>query len=229
MAFSKMSAVPGKTLETFFTFFTGLDRLASKRYLTGVMQGTSTLQPSDSVSFARDCEATQIPSGAHIVIPKDTEAFVGQTLGGNVTLQIANIGLIQVARHNLDALLKNGVPVAVPVVAPTTAVATGPVDERAVWDQLQTCYDPEIPVNIVDLGLVYDVTLTPLPSGHSRVDVKMTLTAMGCGMGPVIAQQARDRLLTVPGVEEADVQIVWDPPWNQNMITDAGKKRLGIW
>jgi metal-sulfur cluster biosynthetic enzyme len=94
---------------------------------------------------------------------------------------------------------------------------------------LKTCYDPEIPVNIVDLGLVYDVKLTPQPSNRSRVDVKMTLTAMGCGMGPAIAAQAKDRLLTVPGVAEADVQIVWDPPWNQSMITEAGKKRLGIW
>ena len=94
---------------------------------------------------------------------------------------------------------------------------------------LKTCYDPEIPVNIVDLGLVYDVKLTPMPSSGSRVDVKMTLTAMGCGMGPAIAAQARDKILTVPGVNEADVQIVWDPPWNQSMITEAGKKRLGIW
>ena len=86
-------------------------------------------------------------------------------------------------------------------------------------------------MNIVDLGLVYDCQITPIPGvpDSHRVDVKMTLTAMGCGMGPVIAQQARDRLLTVPGVAEADVQIVWDPPWNQSMVTDAGKKRLGIW
>jgi metal-sulfur cluster biosynthetic enzyme len=101
--------------------------------------------------------------------------------------------------------------------------------ERLVWQELRECYDPEIPVNIVDLGLVYDVRLLPLPSGQSRVEVKMTLTAMGCGMGPVIAGQARDALLRVAGIGEADVQIVWDPPWNQNMITEAGKKRLGIW
>ena len=193
------------------------------------MSDNIQLQPQDTVVFGRECDATQIPSGARIVVPKSTEAFVGQTLGGNVTLQIAGIGLVQVAHHNLDALLKDGVPVAASVTTTAAAESTGPADEKAVWEQLQTCYDPEIPVNIVDLGLVYDVTLSPLPSGRSRVDVKMTLTAMGCGMGPVIAEQARDRILTVPGVEEADVQIVWDPPWNQNMITDAGKKRLGIW
>jgi metal-sulfur cluster biosynthetic enzyme len=94
---------------------------------------------------------------------------------------------------------------------------------------MKQCYDPEIPCNVVDLGLIYDVKTTPLPSTRSRVDVKMTLTAMGCGMGPAIAGQVRDRLLEVPGVEEADVQIVWDPPWNQSMITDDGKKRLGLW
>jgi metal-sulfur cluster biosynthetic enzyme len=94
---------------------------------------------------------------------------------------------------------------------------------------MKLCYDPEIPCNVVDLGLIYDVKSSPLPSSRSHVDVKMTLTAMGCGMGPAIAAQVRDRLLEVPGVEEANVDIVWDPPWNQSMITDDGKKRLGLW
>ena len=94
---------------------------------------------------------------------------------------------------------------------------------------MKQCYDPEIPCNVVDLGLIYDVKTTPLPTSRSRVDVKMTLTAMGCGMGPAIAAQVRDRLMDVPGVEEANVDIVWDPPWNQSMITDDGKKRLGLW
>ncbi|MCS7048880.1 MAG: iron-sulfur cluster assembly protein [Verrucomicrobiae bacterium] len=191
---------------------------------------TVELRPSDVVTFGEDCEVTQIPSGAKVRVPKDTEAYVGQTLGGNVTLSIPGFGLVQVMAHQLSALRKDGVPVA----APTAPVASGaqhdgPASEEDVWKVLKTCYDPEIPVNIVDLGLVYDVKLTPLPSGRSRVDVKMTLTAMGCGMGPVIAAQARDKLLTVPGVEQADVQIVWDPPWNQSMITEEGKKRLGIW
>jgi probable FeS assembly SUF system protein SufT len=188
------------------------------------------------VTFARDCEAIQIPMGNKVTVPKGTEAYVAQILGGNVTLRVFSIGLVQVMSNNLDALLKDGVPLAAPTkpaVAPPGAETVGPIDEKQVekevWDALRTCYDPEIPVNIVDLGLVYDVQLTPLPSSRSRVDVKMTLTAMGCGMGPAIAAQAHDRLLTVPGVEEADVQIVWDPPWNQSMITEAGKKRLGIW
>ena len=188
-----------------------------------------SLRPTDIVIFARDCEATQIPYGNKITVPAGTEAHVGQTLGGNVTLQVAAFGLVQVMNKDTGALTKDGVAVAAGSTG-TVATHQGPADEKQVWEELKACYDPEIPVNIVDLGLVYDVKLTPLPSsGNSRVDVKMTLTAMGCGMGPVIAEQARDRLLTVPGVAEADVQIVWDPPWNQSMVTEAGKKRLGIW
>lgn len=180
--------------------------------------------------FGRDCETTQIPMGNKLIIAKDTPAIVMQTLGGNVTLQVPSFGLVQVLNQNLDALLKDGRPLAAPAAAPTPTGMDGPADEKEIWDALRTCYDPEIPVNIVDLGLVYDVKIAPLPeSTCSRVDVKMTLTAMGCGMGPVIAQQARDRLLTCKGVREADVQIVWDPPWNQGMITDDGKKRLGLW
>lgn len=195
------------------------------------MTGIETLHVSDEVQFGRDCEGTQIPSGVRIVVPKSTTAYVGQTLGGNVTLQVSTLGLVQITGRNLDALLKGGVPVAEP--SATTAGGAeenkGPADEKALWEAMKQCYDPEIPCNVVDLGLVYDVKTTPLPSTRSKVDVKMTLTAMGCGMGPAIAGQVRDRLLEVPGVEEADVQIVWDPPWNQSMITDDGKKRLGLW
>jgi probable FeS assembly SUF system protein SufT len=193
------------------------------------MSTVESLRQSDTVTFGRDCDATQIPYGSKVKVPKGTEAYVGQTLGGNVTLQVPSMGLIQILSKDVGALLKDGVAVQASAAAAAAAEHEGPADEKQVWEMLKTCYDPEIPVNIVDLGLVYDVKLTPQPSGRSRVDVKMTLTAMGCGMGPAIAAQARDQILTVPGVAEADVQIVWDPPWNQSMITDAGKKRLGIW
>jgi probable FeS assembly SUF system protein SufT len=198
------------------------------------MSDNITLQPHDQVTFSRDCEVTQIPSGQRVAIPSGTTATVIQTLGGHVTLEIFGRGIMaQLAGKDLDALLKNGNPVvAVAPVAAASATGNKPLsaaNEKDVWEALKKCYDPEIPVNIVDLGLVYDVRLLPLPSGKSRVEVKMTLTAMGCGMGPVIAAQARDLLLDVPGVEEADVQIVWDPPWNQGMITETGRKRLGIW
>ena len=190
------------------------------------------VKAGDTVTFARDCEATQIPSGTKVTIPKDTEAYVGQTLGGNVTVQIGSIGLAQISARNLDAILKDGQPVHVHGVAETAPAAadhTGPADDKEIWKVMKTCYDPEIPVNIVDLGLVYDVKLNDMPSGGSRVDVKMTLTAMGCGMGPAIANQVKEKIQAVPGVREAEVQIVWDPPWNQGMITEEGKKRLGIW
>ncbi len=193
--------------------------------------GIETLHVSDEVQFGRDCEATQIPSGARIVVPKGTPAYVGQTLGGNVTLQVSTLGLVQVAGRNLDALLKDGVPVAAPIAGSSAAdeKPAAPADEKALWEAMKLCYDPEIPCNVVDLGLIYDVKSSALPSSRSHVDVKMTLTAMGCGMGPAIAAQVRDRLLEVPGVEEANVDIVWDPPWNQSMITDDGKKRLGLY
>jgi probable FeS assembly SUF system protein SufT len=194
------------------------------------MTTVDSLRQSDTVVFDRDCEGTQIPFGNKITVPKGTQAYVGQTLGGNVTLQVPSFGLVQIINKDVGALLKDGVAL-IPTGGSVTEAPQhdGPADEKEVWEVLKTCYDPEIPVNIVDLGLVYDVKLTPQPSNRSRVDVKMTLTAMGCGMGPAIAAGARDKLLTVPGVADADVQIVWDPPWNQSMITEAGKKRLGIW
>ncbi len=192
------------------------------------------LKPSDTVTFARDCDVTQIPSGATVSLPKDTQAQVGQTLGGHVTLQVPSLGLAQVSASNLDALLKDGQPVTVagaeePAGGAEVADFNGPADLDEIWKVMKTCYDPEIPVNIVDLGLVYDVQSTDMPAGGSRIDVKMTLTAMGCGMGPAIANQVKEKILTVPGVKQAEVQIVWDPPWNQGMISEEGKKRLGIW
>ncbi|HQR47464.1 MAG TPA: iron-sulfur cluster assembly protein, partial [Thermoanaerobaculia bacterium] len=108
------------------------------------------------------------------------------------------------------------------------ARAAGPVTEEAVWEQLRNCYDPEIPVNVVDLGLVYDLTIKPHRSGRSRVEVKMTLTAPGCGMGPAIAADAQQKIASLPGVAEAEVGIVWDPPWSADMMTAEGKRRLGL-
>jgi metal-sulfur cluster biosynthetic enzyme len=102
------------------------------------------------------------------------------------------------------------------------------IDEKLVWDALRTCFDPEIPVNIVDLGLVYDVAIEPASGGHSKVRVKMTLTAPGCGMGTMIASDAREKLRCLPEVEEAEVELVWEPPWHQSMITAEGRKALGL-
>ncbi len=108
------------------------------------------------------------------------------------------------------------------------AVPAGDFSEKAVWDAMRTCFDPEIPVNIVDLGLVYDLSIERTPSGANAVDVKMTLTAPGCGMGPVIAEDARRKIAGLPSVESARVHIVWDPVWNPRMISEEGRRALGI-
>lgn len=148
--------------------------------------------------------------------------YITQALGGSYTVETPE-GLARISGSNADAL---GLEAAATEVTP---VATGvAVDEKAVWDQLRTCYDPEIPVNIVDLGLVYDCVVTPQDGQGSRVDIKMTLTAPGCGMGPVIAEEAKQKLQAVPGVDEAVVELVWDPPWNQAMISEVGKMKLGL-
>src|SRR5436305_9146227 len=171
-------------------------------------------------SLSRDVEAIEIPSGRKLNLEKGTQGVITQTLGGSYTIA-TSYGLSRIAEKDLDALgleapqSSNG--------APKGSSEGGPVDEKAVWEQLKQCFDPEIPVNIVDLGLVYDCRLTKKDDGGTRVDVKMTLTAPGCGMGPAIAHDAQSKILTIDGVDEADVQLVWDPPWNQNMISDAGR------
>jgi probable FeS assembly SUF system protein SufT len=173
-------------------------------------------------TLLRDCPATRIPSGEAITLEKGTNVFITQALGGSYTVA-TDLGLARIADEDADAL---GLERAVAQAAPTAA--EGPVDEKAVWDQLRTCYDPEIPVNIVDLGLVYDCVITPRPANGAKVDVKMTLTAPGCGMGPTIAAEAKSKVLGVSGVGDAEVELVWDPPWNQAMISEVGKMKLGL-
>jgi probable FeS assembly SUF system protein SufT len=175
-----------------------------------------------SIQLKRDCEVVQIPSGAAFTLPAGTEADITQTLGGSYTIH-ANGGLYRVNARDADAL---GLQASEATAA--AQPAEGPADEKLVWDTLKTCYDPEIPVNIVDLGLVYDMHIEPMPSGNSLISVKMTLTAPGCGMGATIAGDAQQKLLYLPGVEEAVVEIVWDPPWHQSMITEQGRRILGL-
>jgi probable FeS assembly SUF system protein SufT len=178
------------------------------------------------VKLVRDCEAVQIPLGQTVTLPAGTLVDITQTLGGNYTVQAPG-GLFRIAAKDAEALGLKPSRSLMEEVCHKPAAA-GPVEEKLVWDTLKTCFDPEIPVNIVDLGLVYDLVIEPAPSGHSKLRVKMTLTAPGCGMGTVIASDARQKLLYLPGVEEAEVDIVWDPPWHQSMITAAGRKVLGL-
>ena len=180
-----------------------------------------------SVKLTRDCEAVQIPLGQAIRLESGMAVDVVQTLGGNFTVR-ANTGLFRIAAKDADALGIETSRSLMEEVCQPLASPPGPADEKQLWDTLKTCYDPEIPVNIVDLGLIYDLHTELLPSGNSKVRVKMTLTAPGCGMGTVIASDARQKLLYLPGVEDAEVEIVWEPPWHQSMITADGRKILGL-
>jgi probable FeS assembly SUF system protein SufT len=176
----------------------------------------------ERVELTRDCEAVEIPAGTPTTLEKGIEVFITQSLGGTYTLQVpAHNGLFRIAGKDADALGKT------PAEAATTAVSAGDI-ETMVWDQLKTCFDPEIPVNIVDLGLVYGMEVAPADDGMHKVEVKMTLTAQGCGMGASIALDARQKLLTIPGITDANVELVWDPPWNPQMISPEGKERLGL-
>lgn len=180
------------------------------------------MQNVTSVELKRACPAVQIPAGTSTTLAAGTPVDITQTLGGSYTVH-AQGGLYRIAAQDADALGLKALP-----SEATIAPEGGPVDEKAIWDTLRTCFDPEIPVNIVDLGLVYDMQLAKLSSGQSRVDVKMTLTAPGCGMGPSIAGDAQVKLLNLPGVEDAHVEIVWEPPWHHSMITEPGRKVLGL-
>ncbi len=175
-----------------------------------------------SVELKRDCEATQIPAGTVATLPAGMLVDITQTLGGSYTVH-GQGGLFRIAAKDADALGFE------PATRPAhNAQTAGPLDEKAIWDTLRTCYDPEIPVNIVDLGLVYDMRIEPLPGGSNAVSVKMTLTAPGCGMGGAIAGDAQQKLLGLPGVQEANVEIVWEPPWHHSMITAEGRSVLGL-
>ena len=176
---------------------------------------------SDTISLSRDVTAIQIPSGALVPLPAETEVTITQELGDSFTVYVASQGgLMRIQGVDADALGREKV---------VTAAADGPFSEERVWEQLRNCYDPEIPVNIVDLGLIYSVDVSEDESGKGkRVGVKMTLTAPGCGMGPTLARDAEQRILTVPGVASANVELVWDPPWSPALISPAGKEKLGI-
>jgi probable FeS assembly SUF system protein SufT len=181
-----------------------------------------------SVELKRDCDAIQIPVGNNVVLPAGTSVDITQTLGGSFTIHAMG-GLFRIAPKDADALgLETASETTAAADPNKPAPSEGPVDEKMVWETLKSCYDPEIPVNIVDLGLVYDLHIDPLPSGNSKIYVKMTLTAPGCGMGATIAGDAQQKILYLPGVEDASVEIVWDPPWHQSMITAEGRRILGL-
>jgi probable FeS assembly SUF system protein SufT len=181
---------------------------------------------NEPVKLTRDAQVVAVPAGHTVTLAEGTEVIVTQALGGSYTLLVPSYGgLFRLANRDADAIGKE----------PPSSEAAGEEQalkgeqlEQKVWDVLKTCYDPEIPVNIVDLGLIYDMKILPLTDGTSRVEVQMTLTAQGCGMGTSIASDARYKLMDLPGVSEADVHVVWDPPWTPDKISPEGRALLGI-
>lgn len=172
----------------------------------------------------RPCEAIVIPYGSKSELPKGTVVRVMQRLGGSLTVAADFGGLYRIDPENFDALGLERPP-----AEASAAASDRPLEER-VWDELRTCFDPEIPVNIVELGLVYDCALEPAAQdGQQNVRIKMTLTAPGCGMGDVLADDVRTKLERLPEVAHAEVELVFDPPWNQNMMSDAARLQLGFY
>ena len=175
-------------------------------------------------TLSRDVTATQIPAGTKQTLAVGTVVFIHQTLGGSYTVQ-TDFGLFRIDNQDADAIGEQVLDAAIK----SSTLTDGAPDPETIWDQLRKVFDPEIPVNIVDLGLVYSMDIGKLPdNGGYKVDVAMTLTAPGCGMGPAIAEDAKSKIMLVPGVAAADVRVVWDPPWTQSMISEEGKMKLGL-
>ncbi len=169
----------------------------------------------------RAVEATVIPAGTPVTLPEGLSVHLVQSLGGNVTVR-TDQGLCRIAESDADAIT------GYKASGDTGGETVSEFSEQAVWDALKTCFDPEIPLNIVDLGLVYDLSIEDHGESGRTVEVKMTLTAPGCGMGPVIAEDARKKVAALPTVAEAKVHIVWDPQWSPHMISEEGRSVLGL-
>ncbi len=194
---------------------------ASKSSVENVMS-------QDLITLSRDVEATIVPAGDPVTLNAGEQAQLTQELGGSYTV-VVNGNMFRIENKDGDALGKE--------VGETTirSESGGPMTEdeleTEIWNQLKTCYDPEIPVNIVDLGLIYDCVVVPMEGDDAdgkRVDVKMTLTAPGCGMGPMIQQDVQNKLMCIEDVDEANVELVWDPQWHQGMMTEAAQLQLGL-
>ena len=179
---------------------------------------------SEPVRFERDCPVVLVPAGEEVTMPAGSIGYITQALGGSFTVFVEG-NLMRVAGKDADAIGKEPpTPIELPEGAGDEDV------ERLVWQQLRTCFDPEIPINVVDLGLVYEANLSAHPdqSGQRKVEVKMTLTAPGCGMGDILVADVRDKLEMIPTVAEADVELVFDPPWNRNMMSEAARLETGM-
>ena len=180
----------------------------------------------EAITLTRDVEGTMVPAGTKVTLQKGGQAFIMQSLGGSYTV-VVNGNMFRLEAKDADAL---GLAVAAKPVATGASTPKTPEElEQEAWGQMKTCYDPEIPINIVDLGLVYDCHLVPLGApDRYKAEVKMTLTAPGCGMGDAISQDVQNKLLSIEGIDEANVEVVFDPQWNQGMMSEAAKLQLGL-
>jgi len=180
---------------------------------------------NEPITLTRDVEGTVVPIGTKVTLQKGELARITQSLGGSYTI-VVNGNLFRLADKDVDAL---GIEVAAKPVSSTGQRRTFEELEEEVWSQLKTCYDPEIPVNIVDLGLVYNCELTPIAdTSLYRADLKITLTAAGCGMGPALSSDVQAKLLALDEITEATCEVVFDPTWNQSMMSEAAKLQLGL-
>jgi probable FeS assembly SUF system protein SufT len=179
--------------------------------------------PNEPVTLNRDCDAVLIPLGDKVTLPEGTSGFITQALGGSFTLYIEG-NLFRIAGIDADAV---GKP---PIEAPAVPENASDKDiEAVIWDQLKTCFDPEIPINVVDLGLIYRCEIEKTGRGGRIVHIAMTLTAPGCGMGPILMEDVREKIEIVPTVEQADVELVFDPPWSQSMMTEEARLQTGLY
>lgn len=180
---------------------------------------------SDRV-LLRQVEATMVPSGDKINLQEGMLVTITHRLGGNFTVT-CDYGMFRILGRDADALGEQ-MPEEVVKVGLNGSQVFGRPSDEVVWEQLKQVFDPEIPVNIVDLGLVYNMQIVEIEPENYTVEMSMTLTAPGCGMGPAIAEDAKNRILSIGGIKDAKVELVWDPPWNQDMISEAGKMQLGL-
>ena len=177
---------------------------------------------SETVVFNRECDAVLIPAGEPVTLPEGTAGFITQALGGSFTVYIEG-NLFRIAGIDADAIGKE--PLRPPEIP---ADATEEQLENVIWQQMKTCFDPEIPINIVDLGLIYRCELTRDEANRLIVKVDMTLTAPGCGMGDILMEDVREKIEIVPTVDRADVELVFDPPWNQSMMSEEARLEAGL-
>jgi probable FeS assembly SUF system protein SufT len=176
---------------------------------------------SEPVSLVRDCDAVVIPAGDVIRLHEGISGFITQALGGSFTLYVEG-NLFRIAGLDADAIGKE--PIAAPELPPDASLED---IEALIWSQMRTCYDPEIPINVVELGLIYECNVTQGDDEY-LVDVKMTLTAPGCGMGEVLVADVKEKVEIIPTVTRADVELVFDPPWNQSMMSEEARLEAGL-